>query len=55
MFGVHPTTAHNWAQYAQSSWTDYLAAHSIDAEHSADPDRIQPVPATPNPGLVEEE
>jgi hypothetical protein len=26
LFGIHPATAHNWAQYAQNSWTDYLAA-----------------------------
>jgi hypothetical protein len=26
LFGVAPSTAHRWAQYAQDSWADYLAA-----------------------------
>ncbi|HKS46190.1 MAG TPA: hypothetical protein VJT49_13970 [Amycolatopsis sp.] len=26
LFGVHPGTAYAWAQLAQTSWTDYLAA-----------------------------
>ncbi|MFC9964472.1 hypothetical protein ACFVH4_09530 [Nocardia ignorata] len=26
LFGVHPTTAHRWAQFAQDGWADYLAA-----------------------------
>ncbi|MEW2390127.1 hypothetical protein AB0933_17445 [Streptomyces venezuelae] len=26
LFGIHPNTAHAWAQYAQDSWADYLAA-----------------------------
>ena len=26
LFGIHPQTAHYWAQYASSSWADYLAA-----------------------------
>lgn len=26
LFGIHPNTAHSWAQYAQDSWADYLAA-----------------------------
>ncbi|MEZ0096155.1 hypothetical protein [Streptacidiphilus sp. EB129] len=29
LFGLHPSTAHRWAKYAQSSWADYLAAHDI--------------------------
>lgn len=26
LFGIHPTTAHAWAKFAQTTWTDYLAA-----------------------------
>ncbi|MCT9080846.1 hypothetical protein [Streptomyces fulvoviolaceus] len=26
LFGIAPGTAHKWAQYAQNSWADYLAA-----------------------------
>lgn len=26
LFGIHPGTAHAWANFAQTSWTDYLAA-----------------------------
>ena len=26
LFGIHPSIAHGWAQYAQTSWADYLAA-----------------------------
>ncbi|MFH9355684.1 hypothetical protein [Kitasatospora sp. NPDC017646] len=26
LFGIHPNTAYTWAQYANDSWTDYLAA-----------------------------
>jgi hypothetical protein len=26
LFGVHPATAHRWAQLATSSWADYLSA-----------------------------
>ncbi|MFE1877650.1 hypothetical protein ACFW9N_43580 [Streptomyces sp. NPDC059496] len=26
LFGIHPSTTYAWAQYAQSSWADYLAA-----------------------------
>jgi hypothetical protein len=26
LFGISPTTAYQWAQYAQSSWIDYLEA-----------------------------
>jgi hypothetical protein len=26
LFGVSAKTAHNWAGFAQDSWTDYLAA-----------------------------
>ncbi|MHA6763114.1 hypothetical protein [Streptacidiphilus sp. PAMC 29251] len=26
LFGLHPSTAHAWAQYANDSWADYLAA-----------------------------
>jgi hypothetical protein len=26
LFGIHPGTAHRWANYAQDSWADYLAA-----------------------------
>lgn len=26
LFGIYPGTAHAWAKYAQTSWTDYLAA-----------------------------
>lgn len=26
LFGISPKTAHRWAQYAQDSWSDYLAA-----------------------------
>ncbi|MFE3227905.1 XRE family transcriptional regulator [Nocardia sp. NPDC059228] len=26
LFGIHPSTAHQWAGYAQSSWIHYLAA-----------------------------
>jgi hypothetical protein len=29
VFGVHAKTAHSWAQYANDSWADYLAARSI--------------------------
>jgi len=25
LFGISPRTAYGWAQYAQNSWTDYLA------------------------------
>jgi hypothetical protein len=26
LFGIHPGTAHGWAKFAQTSWTEYLAA-----------------------------
>jgi hypothetical protein len=26
LFGIHPGTAHRWAQIAANSWDDYLAA-----------------------------
>ncbi|MGI5507411.1 hypothetical protein [Lentzea sp. CA-135723] len=26
LFGIHPSTTHAWANYAQDSWADYLAA-----------------------------
>ncbi|MGI5445754.1 XRE family transcriptional regulator [Streptomyces sp. CA-243310] len=26
LFGIHPSTTYAWAQYAQNSWADYLAA-----------------------------
>jgi hypothetical protein len=26
LFGVHPSTAHSWALFAEGSWADYLAA-----------------------------
>ncbi|MFE0358760.1 hypothetical protein ACFW2K_28605 [Streptomyces nigra] len=26
LFGIHPQTAYAWAQYAQSSWAEYLEA-----------------------------
>lgn len=26
LFGIHPSTAYAWSQFAQNSWTDYLAA-----------------------------
>jgi hypothetical protein len=26
LFGIHPATAHRWAQFAGNSWSDYLAA-----------------------------
>jgi hypothetical protein len=26
LFGIHPGTAHRWAQFAGNSWSDYLAA-----------------------------
>ncbi|MGW5456256.1 hypothetical protein [Nocardia sp. NPDC003979] len=26
LFGVHRTTAHTWARFAQTSWAAYLAA-----------------------------
>ena len=26
LFGISAGTAHRWAQYAQDSWADYLAA-----------------------------
>ena len=29
LFGLHPSTAYRWAQYAQSSWADYLLAQEI--------------------------
>ncbi|MFE7527322.1 hypothetical protein ACFU7Y_16610 [Kitasatospora sp. NPDC057542] len=32
LFGIHPTTAYAWAQYAQDSWADYLAAGHEDTE-----------------------
>lgn len=31
LFGIAPKTAHLWAQFAQDSWTDYLAATGDDA------------------------
>lgn len=29
LLGVHPSTATNWANYAQDSWADYLAARDV--------------------------
>ncbi|GAB3436425.1 hypothetical protein [Actinophytocola sediminis] len=29
LFGIHPGTAHSWAKYAQTTWTDYLAADTV--------------------------
>ncbi|MGW3564132.1 hypothetical protein ACWDSL_09615 [Streptomyces sp. NPDC000941] len=26
LFGIHPSTTYAWSQFAQNSWTDYLAA-----------------------------
>ncbi|MEU1600456.1 hypothetical protein ABZ468_48845 [Streptomyces sp. NPDC005708] len=26
LFGIHPNTAYAWAQYAQTSWAEYLEA-----------------------------
>ncbi|MFJ9588730.1 hypothetical protein [Streptomyces acidicola] len=30
LFGIHPNTAHAWAQYTQDSWADYLAASKAE-------------------------
>jgi hypothetical protein len=32
LFGIHPSTAHAWAQLAQDSWANYLAASQPAAE-----------------------
>ncbi|CAG7362281.1 hypothetical protein PICSAR81_01881 [Mycobacterium avium subsp. paratuberculosis] len=32
LFGIHPTTAYQWAQYAQSSWAAYLQACQSTAQ-----------------------
>jgi hypothetical protein len=31
LFGIHPGTAHRWAQFAGTSWSDYLAARAETA------------------------
>jgi hypothetical protein len=36
LFGIHPGTVHRWAQFAGSSWSDYLAARHHTAP-AADP------------------
>ncbi|QFZ20485.1 hypothetical protein [Saccharothrix syringae] len=33
LFGVHSKTAHAWANYAQDSWADYLAARATPPHH----------------------
>lgn len=35
LFGIHPTTAYRWAQYAQSTWADYLEACQATSESGA--------------------
>lgn len=35
LFGIHPTTAYKWAQYAQSSWAAYLEACQSTAQPGA--------------------
>jgi hypothetical protein len=35
LFGIHPQTAHYWAQYASSSWADYLAASTEREEEQS--------------------
>jgi hypothetical protein len=40
VFGIHPGTVHRWAKFADSSWSDYLAAMR-DTAPTARPGRIR--------------
>jgi hypothetical protein len=37
LFGIHPGTAHAWANFVQASWTDYLAADLTTATQTNQP------------------